>query len=319
MCSKSILISHNEWESCNRGMIMEKMHYFKESQREKIPSPDFKDNVTLKLLLQFLCDLCTWAHATPISSSGIKKDEHSFYILFRNFAFSEQDFWQIFGGYMVALHSKWKIDNFGAELSSQETVELSLDQKKDTFYAVQKTCSGRYADSISSLCLRIQCTSKEEAAMIELLWKSMDRQTGVLVAEWDLRKIFERENIPWVRQNTCYCYGNISENQDQEKKKYLAALSFPRKVNLWMQFLENGVDYAEFEWIYDGIFKQELNNRTEWELGLNAALNQLEYSLKISESEFELCDGIGERRYFSFNSEQNAQRVFLKLLFPVNM
>ena len=86
-----------------------------------------------------------------------------------------------------------------------------------------------------------------------------------------------------------------------------------------MQFLENGVDYAEFEWIYDGIFKQELNNRTEWELGLNAALNQLEYSLKISESEFELCDGIGERRYFSFNSEQNAQRVFLKLLFPVNM
>lgn len=71
--------------------------------------------------------------------------------------------------------------------------------------------------------------------------------------------------------------------------------------------------------VYDGIFKQELNNRTEWELGLNAALNQLEYSLKISESEFELCDGIGERRYFSFNSEQNAQRVFLKLLFPVNM
>ncbi|HIT66377.1 MAG TPA: hypothetical protein IAB61_03935 [Candidatus Merdisoma merdipullorum] len=198
---------------------MEEMHCFKESQRVEIPSPDFKDNITLKILLQFLCDLCTWAHTALVTSVGIKKDAHSIYFLFRDFAFSEQDFWQTFGGYMVVLHSKWKIDIFGAELSSQETVELSLDQKKETFYAVQKTVSGCYADSIRSLCLRIQCASKEEAALMELLWQRMDRQSGVLVAEWDLREIFEREHIPWVQQNTCYCYGNISE--DQEQQNYL--------------------------------------------------------------------------------------------------
>ena len=55
---------------------MEEMHYFKESQREEIPVPDFKDNITRKLLLQFLCDLCTWAQATPVTSVGIKKDAH---------------------------------------------------------------------------------------------------------------------------------------------------------------------------------------------------------------------------------------------------
>lgn len=296
---------------------MEEMHYFKESQREEIPSPDFKDNVTLKLLLQFLYDLCTWTRTAPVTSSGIKKDACSFYILFHNFTFSEQDFWQTFGGYLIALHSKWKIDSFGAELSSQETVELSLDQKKTTFYAVQKTCSGHYADTISSLCLRIQCASKEEAPLIDLLWKSMDRRKGVIVAEWDLRETFEREHIPWIQQNTCYCYGNISE--DQEQQNCLYALSFPQKIRLWLQFLENGIDYAEFEWLYEEITKQELNDRTEWELALSTALNQLEYSLKISKSEFELCDGIGKRLYFSFNSGQNAQRVFLKLLFPINM
>ena len=52
---------------------MEEMHYFKASQREEIPVPDFKDNITRKLLLQFLCDLCTWAQATPVTSVGIKK------------------------------------------------------------------------------------------------------------------------------------------------------------------------------------------------------------------------------------------------------
>ena len=77
---------------------MEEMHYFKESQRGEIPVPDFKDNITRKLLLQFLCDLCTWAQATPVTSVGIKKDAHSLYILFRNFTFSEQflaDIWRV--------------------------------------------------------------------------------------------------------------------------------------------------------------------------------------------------------------------------------
>ena len=158
---------------------MEEMHYFKESQREEIPVPDFKDNITRKLLLQFLCDLCTWAQATPVTSVGIKKDAHSLYILFRNFAFSEQDFWQTFGGYLIALRPKWKIGIFGTELSSQETAALLLDQQNGKFYAVQKTISGRYADSIRSLCLRIECANTEDAAMVNLLCQHMDWQSGI--------------------------------------------------------------------------------------------------------------------------------------------
>ena len=253
----------------------------------------------------------------PVTSVGIKKDAHSLYILFRNFAFSEQDFWQTFGGYLIALRPKWKIGIFGTELSSQETAALLLDQQNGKFYAVQKTISGCYADSIRSLCLRIECADTEDAAMVNLLCQHMDWQSGILVADWDLREAFEREYIPWLHQSTCYCYGNLSE--DQEQQDYLDVLSFPQKVGLWLQFLENGIDYEEFAWIYDRIFAQELNDRIEWELAVYAALNQLEYALKISESEFELYDGSGEKRYFSFNSEQNAQRVFLKLLFPVNM
>ena len=296
---------------------MEEMHYFKESQREEIPVPDFKDNITRKLLLQFLCDLCTWAQATPVTSVGIKKDAHSLYILFRNFAFSEQDFWQTFGGYLIALRPKWKIGIFGTELSSQETAALLLDQQNGKFYAVQKTISGRYADSIRSLCLRIECANTEDAAMVNLLCQHMDWQSGILVADWDLREAFKQEHIPWLHQSTCYCYGNLSE--DQEQQDYLDVLSFPQKVGLWLQFLENRFDYEEFAWLYDRISAQELNDRIEWELAVYAALNQLEYALKISKSEFELYDGSGERRYFSFNSEQNAQRVFLKLLFPLNV
>lgn len=194
---------------------------------------------------------------------------------------------------------------------------MLLDQQNGKFYAVQKTISGRYADSIRSLCLRIECTDAEDAAMVNSLCQHMDWQSGILVADWDLREAFKQEHIPWLHQSTCYCYGNLSE--DQEQQDYLDVLSFPQKVGLWLQFLENRFDYEEFAWLYNRISAQELNDRIEWELAVYAALNQLEYALKISESEFELYDGSGERRYFSFNSEQNAQRVFLKLLFPLNV
>ena len=91
---------------------------------------------------------------------------------------------------------------------------MLLDQQNGKFYAVQKTILGRYADSIRSLCLRIECTDAEDAAMVNLLCQHMDWQSGILVADWDLREAFKQEHIPWLHQSTCYCYGNLSEDQE---------------------------------------------------------------------------------------------------------
>lgn len=292
---------------------MKQMHDFKEAQREAIPAPDFRERVTLKLLLQFLCDLCTWARAVP---DTIAQDADDRYLLFDDVVFSEQDFWQTFGGYLIALRPRWQISVFGTQPATQETVALSLDRQKDGCYAVQQTVSGRYAGSIRSLCLQIVCADAEQAAALDRLCRCMDWKSGVIAAGWDLHAVFEREGIPWLRRNTCYCYGNITA--EQTGQTWLDALSFPQKTELWRRYLETGLDYVEFAWLYDGISRRELNRRTEWELALYTALNRLQYTLRLSESEFELYDGRGERRYFSVDSEQNAQRAFLKLLFPVN-
>ena len=50
--------------------------------------------------------------------------------------------------------------------------------------------------------------------MVNLLCQHMDWQSGILVADWDLRKAFEREYIPWLHQSTYYwkpvCQGGIT-------------------------------------------------------------------------------------------------------------
>lgn len=295
---------------------MREMHCYKRSQREKIPSPDFQDKVTEKLLLEFLCGLYEWTHVAPYICRGVERENHVLYVLYRDSMFTEYSFWQTFGGYLVVLHQKWIIDVFGSELCTQEAVAFSLEQQNNELYAVQKTVSGQYAESVHSLCLRIQCSCMDEAERLYLLFQVMDWKTGILVAEWNLHSLFEEKQMADHIENSCFCYGNILGVPTREN--YLDALNFSQKVDLWSVFLQNGFDYVEFEWLYDRISARTLDNRIEWEVALHTVLEELNYTLKISESAFELYDGEGERRYFNFNSGQNSQRAFLKMLFPIH-
>lgn len=149
------------------------------------------------------------------------------------------------------------------------------------------------------------------------LCRGLDWQSGVLAADWGLRGLLEAEQIPPLYPDSCYCYGDVSGAPSGEK--CLEALDFARRKGLWLEFLDRGFDFAEFAWLYDGIARRALRSRTQWELALYAALRQLRYTLKISGSAFALYDGNGARRYFGFNSDQNAQRALLKLLFPLNL
>lgn len=294
---------------------MREMHYFKKSQETEIPSPDFKERVTLKLFLEFLCHLGEWTRGDPSIFYGIEKGRNSLYVIYRDIVFSDYDFCQIFGSYLVVLHQRWQVDVFGTELSAQETAELSLEKNSTKFSAVQRTVSGEYAENIQSLCLRIQCSDAEEMENLYRIFRVMDWKSKILTADWSIKKLLEREDIPWLRKKSCYCYGFLSDSPGQEM--CLETLDFSKKTDLWFGFLEEGFDYEEFKWLFDEISHRTLRNRIEWEMALYAALNKLEYTLKISQSEFELFDGKGKRHYFSFDSEQNAHKAILKFLFPL--
>lgn len=295
---------------------MKEMHPFREARREALPTPDFQGPVTMKLLLEFLYALREWLPAAPRLLPGVEPDGCALYALYADAAFPDGGFRQTFGGYLAVLGRRWQIDLFGSDLFTQETAALAVEQTEGNWYAVQRTVSGRYADSIGSLCLRVGCADAREAGALYALCRGLDWQSGVLAADWGLRGLLEAEQIPPLYPDSCYCYGDVSGAPSGEK--CLEALDFARRKGLWLAFLDRGFDFAEFAWLYDGIARRALRSRTQWELALYAALRQLRYTLKISESEFALYDGNGARRYFGFNSDQNAQRALLKLLFPLN-
>lgn len=295
---------------------MMEMHSFLTAKQMDIPSPDCEENISVRDLFEFLYQISEWIQTSPWAYRHGGVETSTVYVWFDDVAFAEDDFWQMFGEYLVLLRTRWKIDIFGTAGMSQETVWLTLQEENNHVYAVQKTLSGYPVDTIESLCLRIQCLSSEQSEILYALVAATNWKNGIVTLDWKYGSFLLEENLAMPTQNSCFCYGHICENIDPEDT--LQVLTFQQKIILWTGFLKNGFDYTEFEWLYHTISKDVVPNRIEWELSLHTAMQNLKYTIQVSQNDFELYDGHGGRRYFSFNSTSYAERAFLKILFPLN-
>ena len=282
----------------------------------EIPSPNGEENISARDLFEFLYQISEWIQTTPWAYRHEGVETSTVYVWFDDVAFAEEDFWQVFGEYLVLLRTRWKIEIFGTAGMSQETVWLTLQEENSHIYAVQKTLSGHPVDTIESLCLRIQCLSSEQSEILYALFVATNWKNGMTALNWKYDPFLFEENLAIPTQNSCFCYGSVFKNINLEDM--LQALSFQQKIILWIGFLKNGFDYAEFEWLYNTISKDIVANRMEWELSLYTAMHNLKYKIQVSPNDFEVHDGHGDRRYYSFNSTSYAERAFLKILFPLN-
>ena len=295
---------------------MVEMHSFFKAKQMEIPSPDCEGKPSARDLSAFLYQIGEWIQTIPLAYRHGDVEPNTVYIWFDDVAFSEDDFWQAFGEYLILLRTRWKIEIFGTAGMSQETVWLTLQEENSHIYAVQKTLSGHPVDTIESIGLRIQCSSSEKSENLYALAISTNWKNGTVALDWKYDSFLLEENLAMPTQNSCFCYGSIFE--DIKYEDVLQALTFQQKMILWTEFLKDGFDYTEFEWLYHTISKNVVPNRIEWELSLHTAMQNLKYTIQVSPNDFELYDGHGCRRYFSFNSTSYAERAFLKILFPLN-
>ena len=296
---------------------MMEMHSFLKAKQMEIPSPNDEEKTSARELFEFLYQISQWIQTIPLAYRHGDKEGSTLYVWFDDVAFAEDDFWQEFGEYLALLRIRWKIDIFGTAGMSQETVWLTLQEENTHVYAVQKTLSGYPVDTIESLCLRIQCLSSEQSEILYALVVATNWKNGTVALDWKYGSFLLKENLAMPTQNSCFCYGSVFE--DMKLEDTLQALTFQQKMILWTGFLKNGFDYTEFEWLYHTISKDVVPNRIEWELSLHTAMQNLKYTIQVSPNDFELYDGHGCRRYFSFNSTSYAERAFLKIIFPLNI
>lgn len=107
------------------------------------------------------------------------------------------------------------------------------------------------------------------------------------------------------------------EDSTDLTQDYLACLTVNQIVALWYKYLEDGISSLEFDWLYDQLEQQDAARLFQWELGLHIALSQLQIQIDYRAEGFTITNAVGNKMRFDFFSSLAAEKLFLKILFPV--
>ena len=135
---------------------------------------------------------------------------------------------------------------------------------------------------------------------------AVDRRAGAFLDE---NEILEDQD------GSLYRY--LTLEGDHSPIDYLQALSLEQKQHLWRIFLRDGEQPMEFAWLHE--FAQEGAGfcMMEWELTLQQVLDELEFQIINQPGQFYILDPSGKQITFDFIRGGPAEKVFLKILFPV--
>ncbi|MBU5625469.1 hypothetical protein KQI82_00785 [Oscillibacter sp. MSJ-2] len=101
-------------------------------------------------------------------------------------------------------------------------------------------------------------------------------------------------------------------------RQLLFALTAAHKALLWREFLENGRQSAEFDWLWESYYTQEPLYLLEWEVALRMVLENLGFRVERSVANFHITDSRGRERRFDLIRGGPAEKLFLKLIFPID-
>ena len=216
---------------------------------------------------------------------------------------------------MACLSSHWETALYGTAPGG-ETGELTFHLEEGNRILCRTRCvSGRPFDQLSGLCVKLEADSSEHAARLrDVLGQirynarccAVDRRAGAFLDE---NEILEDQD------GSLYRY--LTLEGDPSPIDYLQALSLEQKQHLWRIFLRDGEQPMEFAWLHE--FAQEGAGfcMMEWELTLQQVLDELEFQIINQPGQFYILDPSGKQITFDFIRGCPAEKVFLKILFPV--
>ena len=96
------------------------------------------------------------------------------------------------------------------------------------------------------------------------------------------------------------------------------AAYYAKRDPRFKQFLTEGRQSLEFDWLWSSYYRDGPLYLLEWELTLRTALAQLGFHMEQRQNTFRLLDREGREQRFDFARGGPAEKLALKLLFPLD-
>lgn len=197
-----------------------------------------------------------------------------------------------------------------------EPVQLSaqLEREKDQICLQKQNISGKNFHRIRDLCVKIEVKEPQARQSLHDLFTHMSFRYGFAAVR---RTPFVQAQLGGFLEPDAGTYYAYLRMEEDAAGGFLDALSVAQKQQLWLLFLQDGFSAVEFECVL-----QQMGSRCPpplftWELSLRLALGEAGIAVHNDPDGFWVTDGTGRRRSFDYEAGVPAERLFLKLLFPV--
>lgn len=239
-------------------------------------------------------------------------------LLYQNVTFPAVECAERFGPLLAALHPAWPVQLYGVA-DSDELVCLTLSHRKENAVLLtEQNTSGVAMERLRDLCLHLCLPDPDTADCMAAVLEAAGRQLPCAALDWVWADIIRGQELGEVEPVNTFCYVFLEGSATPEDK--LSCLSFSQKRELWRLFLQDGGRPLEFEWLSDLLRRGEQPSEwLEWSLSLHLTLQTLGYELQRGERHFELLSPDGGRVYYGVDHPQAAERILMKILFPLNL
>ncbi len=244
------------------------------------------------------------------------ESEPSLWVHFPAACFDCRGFLEEYGGTMSYIHGRYPMAVYGTA-EDGESAELSaVRTARNTILYKKRNLSRKDFDRLSDLCVKIGMSNPRLMPVLEDTLRHIVPGRSVVAVPRvpDTNRLFA--GLPEMNPDTAFAYFNLNRNSDAAA--LLDVLSVEQKKTLWLLFLEDGVSAVEFADLLEPAERGEVPLFT-WELALRLALDTAGIRITYEPDGFRVTGPGGARLRFDYLTGSPAEKLFLKILFPVRM
>ena len=274
-------------------------------------SPSLVEASPTDRLLRLVCSVSDLFSTQPFPL--YKDGRPTLLLLYRDVAYSWKDLADSFGDTIAAVSDHWPLSLYGTT-GDRETGQLTIRREGGRGIIRLHSVSGRPFDSMEGLCLQLETESADTASSLAQVCSQLSPQAPLAALSRKLEPFLTGCSL-LPTTGSAFCYLAWSE---AEKPALLGLLSAAQKEQLWQTFLADGVQPLEFDWLWDAYCSGEAPHLLEWEMALRVVLEELGFSIQRQEGFFQVTDAQGQILRFDLVKGGPAEKIFLKLLFPLD-
>ena len=243
--------------------------------------------------------------------------EHSIWVYYEKACYAVKSFFDEFGISAGLISNKYPILIYGI-INDNESASLEsyydLNDSKVTL--IKKNISGKDFDEMTDICVKIEVKNSDLLNSFYELLNDLDYRKSYIAV--DRAKFPEHmfNNMDEEDKNTFYKY--IKLDNPYENESFIDSLSIEQRKELWILFLKDKLSPIDFDYAFERYKDDSLYSLFEWELALRLALSDMDISVKYNDNNFKIIDKNNKRLYFDYSSDNSAEKLFLKILFPIN-